>query len=203
MVKNPTIILLGGASYIGKSTLSLKLGNKLNISQIVDLDVIRAILRAERTYDEDPYLYFCSTTAWKYKGRETKSNVINSFIRYSKSLEKSVKIIIDRSYELGKPTIIEGVHLIPTMYREYGNRINFYRFMLTAQRDLHFANIAARKEEFGGRSVIRFYERFSKARIINDYLIADAYKNRIPCIINTSLKSAEKEIIQIIKNEID
>lgn len=202
MVKNPRIILIVGTSYIGKSTLCLRLGRELNIRQIVDLDVIREIVRNEKSSKEAPYIHLCSTTAWQHGGNESDKNVIFSYLKYCKALEKYVKRIIDRAYILGKDTIIEGVHLVPSFFKKYFNKKNFEMVLLIASEENHFNNIGRRKKEFGGKSVRKYYERLPKARLIQEYLIRDAITNGIPIIENHKLDEAEKDLIKVLnKNE--
>ncbi|MEK6879885.1 MAG: hypothetical protein AABY22_09775 [Nanoarchaeota archaeon] len=62
MIPKPNIILIGGAPYVGKSSISLQLGFTFNIKQIVDIDVIREVLRGIKSKSESPYIHYGSTT---------------------------------------------------------------------------------------------------------------------------------------------
>lgn len=198
MVKNPRIILIGGAPYVGKSTISLHLAKKLNITQVVDTDVIREVLRSERLKKEYPYLFLSSCTAWEHKNKKTKKEIIKACIEYCKILDKSVKRIIDRAYELGKDTIIEGVHILPSSLERYIKKKNFYIFLISCEKERHLRNIKKRKQEFNKRCVKRFYKRFPVARMINEYLKDQAKKYKVNCIDNYSLKKTENKIAGII-----
>lgn len=174
----------------------------MGISQIVDIDVIREVLRGERLKKEDPYLFLSSCTAWERHGENTKERVIESYIKYCQSLDKSIKRIIERAYKLGKDTIIEGVHLLPINFKEYLNKKNFHMIIISCEEERHLENLIKRKKEFNQRPIGKFYKRFPFARIINEYLKEKAKKLNILCIDNYSLKKTEKQIINLVnKNE--
>ena len=203
MTNNPKIILIGGAPYTGKSTTSLMLGNKLNIKQIVDIDVIREVLRGKKTKSKYPYLYYCSTTAWEHKNKiMTKSRLIQGYKNYCKTLYPSIKRIIDRAYVLGKDVIIEGVHILPSLYKNYLKRKNLYIFILFTNGKRHIKNLEQRKEEFRGKRIKIYQKRLPNARIIQEYLIHEAKRNGAPCIDNEILNHSVNNIISKIVGRI-
>ncbi|MBU4502791.1 MAG: hypothetical protein KKA79_09420 [Nanoarchaeota archaeon] len=192
----PKIILLCGATGTGKSTVALELAHKLEIKQIVDIDIIREVLRGERDEKYEPYLFTSSYKAWKIKGDNSDSGVIDSFLKYCKSVESSVKKVIDRVYVLGKDTIIEGVHLVPSSFKEYTNREEIYPFMINYEDpSKHLSNFYARKCEFNGKDVDRFIENFDKIMLIQDYLVKDAQSNGWEQVVNDNLDLVIQKVI--------
>jgi len=183
---------------VGKSALSLELGKKLKISQIVDVDVVREAIRGFSSKNDQPYLYYNSTTAWEHVNDDSEMSVICSFIKYCESILLSIIRIIERAYVLGKDTIIEGVQIIPSFFEEYLKKKNFHLIMVGCSEKNHLLNIARRKKEFGGINPKRFYERFPKARIIQDYLLQDAKTNNVPCVVNCDLVKTRNQILKLL-----
>ncbi|MEK6879902.1 MAG: hypothetical protein AABY22_09860 [Nanoarchaeota archaeon] len=199
MNNNPKIILIGGTSYIGKSTISLQLGFTLNIKQIVDIDTIRDVLRGELSKKQSPYLHYCSTTAWQYTTKEmTKKDLTQGYEKYCKIMLPHVRRIIKVAKLMGKDTIIEGVHIIPKLYKNYTKRRNVYLIILKASEENHWENLKRRREEFRGKRMEKYKKRFPYARIIQDYLISEAKKYKIDLINNEEINTTAKEIMKII-----
>lgn len=201
MAKNPRIILIYGAPYVGKSTISVALAKRLNIRQVVDLDVVREVLRGERSKKEDPFLFLSACTAWKYNYEKTERNIINSYIQYCKTIEKSIKRIIEMAYSLGKDTIIEGVHILPSSFYPYLQKKNFHMILVLCEKTRHLKNISQRKIEYNNHSIKQYYDRLPVAFSINDYLKDQAKKYNLIYVINNFLKSTENKIMKIMKNE--
>jgi len=199
MVKNPRIILIAGSSLAGKSSAALELGAELSITQIVDVDVIREVLRGEYTKKNNPYLFYSSCNAWEYEGDDNPEHIIRAYLKYSETIKKSINRVIDRAYVLGKDVIIEGVHLAPSLFKEYSKNKNFHILLLDIGESRYLSNVKKRQCEFNGREVKRFEERLSKAMIIRRYLLDEAKIYGIPIVVNNSIKQVVEEMVRIIK----
>jgi 2-phosphoglycerate kinase len=198
-MQKPRIILINGAPGIGKSTVGLELAYQLGIKQIVDVDVIREVLRGQFSPDEKPYLHKSSCSAWKVTGEETKENIIASFLKYCEALKPSIERILNRADVLGKDMILEGVHLVPSMYAKYLEDNRTDHFLIYGEEcEAHKNNFYSRESEFNGRSVQRFLNQFDNMRLINDYLQEDARLNNSTIISNTGLEETIKKIREVV-----
>lgn len=107
MERIPLIIFISGTGFVGRSNLSFRLGERLNISTILQTDIVCGL----------------TTNSGDHLGRElwyTKHKSINDFMDI---YHKSCKIAIDgiegdiyKTLTDGKPLIVEGVHLDPTLF---------------------------------------------------------------------------------------
>lgn len=61
----PIIIILGGTSGTGKSTLSSIIAEQLNIKNVISTDHIRHIMRNFISQQEQPVLFASTYDAWK------------------------------------------------------------------------------------------------------------------------------------------
>lgn len=60
------IILLGGTSGTGKSTLSALIAEQFNIKNVISTDHIRHIMRNFTSKEDSPVLFASTYDAWKY-----------------------------------------------------------------------------------------------------------------------------------------
>ncbi|MGH2769233.1 MAG: ATP cone domain-containing protein, partial [Actinomycetota bacterium] len=59
----PLVILLGGATGVGKSTVATQLATRLGITRVISTDAIREVLRAAFSEEVMPVLYVSSFNA--------------------------------------------------------------------------------------------------------------------------------------------
>jgi hypothetical protein len=103
----PLIIFLSGTGFLGKSNLAFQLGERLNISTILQTDIVCAL----------------TSQSGDHLGRQlwyTRHNSLDDFMRVYDELSEIatngiegdiVKTLVD-----GKPLIVEGIHLDPDRY---------------------------------------------------------------------------------------
>ncbi|KUF80579.1 Nuclease [Phytophthora nicotianae] len=105
----PLLIMLAGTACIGKSTLATKLADRLNLSSVLQTDLIFELM--------------CN-----FSGQEKTSYIMTKFqstddliAEYQKECEvvrKGVKSDIDKCLKDGKSLIIEGFHIDPRLYQK-------------------------------------------------------------------------------------
>jgi len=100
----PRLVLIGGVTGVGKSTIATQLANKSGINRIISTDAIREVMRV---LSEDEALHRSSFS----KG-ETGDAVLD-WEDTCRAVEPGVKATIDRARREGIDLILEGVHLIP------------------------------------------------------------------------------------------
>ena len=107
MERIPLIIFISGTGFIKRSNLSFRLGERLNISTILQTDIVCGL----------------TTNSGDHLGRElwyTKHKNVDEFMDiYHKSCVIATNGIEGDIYKTltdGKPLIIEGIHLDPTLF---------------------------------------------------------------------------------------
>jgi 2-phosphoglycerate kinase len=111
----PLIILIGGASGVGKTTLAISLANLLDIPRVVATDDIRQILRLTLAEDFMPVVHKSSYDAASAIGKSSQQGdpVIASYREQVRIVGVGVRAIITRCIEENTSVIIDGVHLLP------------------------------------------------------------------------------------------
>lgn len=148
--RRPVIVLLGGASGTGKSTLSSLLASRLGISSMLSTDSIRHILRNVLQRESDPIL-FCSTyeagNLVKTEGLTPKQACIQGYLEQCNKVYEYLESVIEGYHHRGESIVIEGVHLhvgvIKKLMKKFNSCIPFI---------IMIKNIKKHKERFAVRS---------------------------------------------------
>ncbi|XP_011018342.1 PREDICTED: uncharacterized protein LOC105121415 isoform X2 [Populus euphratica] len=105
----PLVILVCGPACVGKSTIATQLAQRLNLPNVLQTDMVYELLR---TSTDAP---LASTPVW---AREFSSSeeLITEFCRECRIVRKGLAGDLKKAMKDGKPIIIEGIHLDPSIY---------------------------------------------------------------------------------------
>lgn len=105
----PLVILVCGTACTGKSTIATQLAQRLNLPNVLQTDMVYELLR---TSTDAP---LASTPVWE---REFSSSeeLIKEFCRECRIVRKGLAGDLKKAMKDGKPIIIEGIHLDPSIY---------------------------------------------------------------------------------------
>ncbi|KDP24670.1 hypothetical protein JCGZ_26448 [Jatropha curcas] len=105
----PLVILVCGTACVGKSTIATQLAQRLNLPNVLQTDMVYELLR---TSTDAP---LASTPVW---ARDFKSSeeLITEFCRECRIVRKGLAGDLKKAMKDGKPIIIEGIHLDPSIY---------------------------------------------------------------------------------------
>lgn len=117
----PLILLLGGVTGSGKSTIATELNFRLDVARTQSTDMIREIIRSYITLDVAPTLQYSSFEAWKglpavdNKGRRATDNpVVTGFLSQFSVVKPALDAAITRAIQEQEHLILEGVHVVPS-----------------------------------------------------------------------------------------
>lgn len=107
--RNWTVLLIGGASGTGKSSLAYALARFYEVS-VLEIDDIGQALKAMTTKETLPETHYFSGVNWKEIGADKNVDWLK---RVSKEMIPALKAIIENHLEGNIPVIIEGDFLDP------------------------------------------------------------------------------------------
>ncbi|MBP3226699.1 MAG: 2-phosphoglycerate kinase, partial [Methanobrevibacter sp.] len=117
--KKPLIILIGGASGVGTSSMAFELANRLRLKNLISTDMIREVMRKIVSKELSPVIHKSSFDA--HEAIRTPSiridSIVEGFISHVEVVNVGIEAIIERSVKEGISTIIEGVHVVPGFIR--------------------------------------------------------------------------------------
>lgn len=190
------IILLGGSSGTGKSTLASLVASRLGIPTVLSTDSIRHIMRNFMSREENPIL-FCSTyeTA-KFVPEDPdnplpeKKRVLAGFHQQCQYVHPHLMNVIDKLVGQNDNVVIEGVHLtvdfLMSVMKKYPFCIPFV---------VHIKNKEKHKERFAVRSkhmtleprYNKYISCFNNIRVIHKHFVKKAEKRLIPRVDNSNV----------------
>jgi 2-phosphoglycerate kinase len=205
--QRPIIILIGGGTGIGTSTLAMRLAWLLEINHTVGTDAIREVVRQFVNDNISPLLHVSSfrTASLVKHVHSPHERLVYGFTAQSKKVLTGIEAIIKRSISENLSTVIEGIHLIPGEMKfldAYRKKAMIIEIMLDVdQVSTHRAHLLRRHKEKAARNKEKYLDYFKEIRLIRDYLVKQAKKNRVSVIENYDMREAEKAVLNKIYNQ--
>ena len=117
-VSRPMIVLIGGPTGVGKTSVSVALANLLKISRLTSTDEIRHIMRLMIGSDLMPALHASSFAAGNLANLKVPDNmdpIIFGFREQATRVCVGARAAIERAIEENESMIMDGVHLLPEL----------------------------------------------------------------------------------------
>ena len=186
--KKPLIILIGGASGVGTSSMAFELANRLRLKNLISTDMIREVMRKIVSKELSPVIHKSSFDAYQSIRIPSISvdSVIEGFISHVDVVNVGIEAIIERSVKEGISTIIEGVHVVPGFIRkDLMDNNNIIMFTLTVDdEETHKQRFYSRcRQPWVKRSLEHYMNNFDTIRKTQNFLVDQAKINNT-CVIN-------------------
>ncbi|CAB49072.1 2-phosphoglycerate kinase [Pyrococcus abyssi] len=196
-MKVPLLILLGGPTGVGKSTIATELAFRLGIRSVIGTDSIREVLRKVITPELLPTIHTSTFLAWKeIKGTTSGSPIIAGFESQVSAVAVGVNAIIERAKREGLNAIIEGIHVVPGFVDVKGEMTFMYMIVARSREDLE-ARFYERTR-YSKRSANYYISHLDEIMEIQRYLIERARKFGVPVIENIELEKTIRAIMEDI-----
>ncbi len=205
----PLIILIGGATGTGKSTLATQLAHRLGITRVVSTDAVREVLRSAFTEQMFPTLYASSFDADKAVRQpmpQSADKLILGFREQAAAVAVGAQALIDRAIEEGTDMILEGAHLVPGFLQgiESDQAVVVPLLVTVEDEDLHRSHFYVRSRETRNRPGDRYLASFAKIRKLQKYMISSALMRGVPTVENYDLDQALSDVIDhVVKRALD
>ena len=110
----PIIVLIGGSTGTGKSTLAAEVAHRLGITRVASTDFIRQTMRAFFSKEFMPTIHYSSFEAGEgVDGDVTGDPTILGFVDQCRHVCVGVEAAMERAFAEGWSMVLEGVHLVP------------------------------------------------------------------------------------------
>ncbi|MBA2425921.1 MAG: 2-phosphoglycerate kinase [Actinobacteria bacterium] len=194
----PLIILIGGATGVGKSTIATQLASRLGITRVVSTDAVREVLRSAFTSEMFPTLYSSSFEADKAVRQpipHSGDRLIIGFREQAAAVAVGAQALIDRALAEGTDMILEGAHLVPGFLQSFNSdKAVIVSLLVTVDdEELHRSHFYRRARD--SRPVDRYLRSFDKIRRIQRYMTSSAAMRGVPTISNCDVDHALSEIV--------
>lgn len=203
-LEKPIIILIGGSTGVGKSTIATILANRLNITRVASTDAIREVMRASVPEKLISSLKGSSYNAYKNltfppSGAEP---VILGFREQVLAVNVGIEAIIERNILEKSDTIIEGAHVVPGYLNlnEYSSRAIVQQIVISVpDKEVHKEHFTKRTVETqGSRPMHRYIKHIDKIMMIQDYIEKLAKEKNVRIIENYNLDNVVNGVLELI-----
>ncbi len=200
----PLVVLIGGATGVGKSTMATQLAARLGIVRVVATDAVREVMRAMLTSKLMPTLYtssFNADSALREPPPRPADKVIVGFREQTAAVAVGVQALIKRAVVEGTSAVIEGAHVVPGFFDldPYEGKVLAVPVVVTVEdEDLHRSHFVARSTDSSARPMDRYVTGFANIRRVQKYIKSQALTHGIPIIPNYSLDQALSNLIDLV-----
>ena len=197
----PIIVLIGGSTGTGKSTVAAEVAHRLGITRVASTDFIRQTMRAFFSREFMPTIHFSSFEAGGAVDDDvTGDPTIAGFVDQCRHVCVGVEAAIERSLQEGWSMVLEGVHLVPGLLpAEVEGALIAHVVVEIADEEVHRVHFHVRDVTTGGiRAMDKYLERIDDIRRIQTYIVGRARREGVPVVENANVERTIDEVIEIV-----
>lgn len=197
----PVIVVLGGTTGAGKTSIALEVALRLGIRRVLSTDSIRQVMRLMLSSELAPALHVSSFDAHRVLGLEVPraSRVVEGFLQQTSTVSVGVRAMLDRAVEEHTSLVLDGVSIVPGQidldaYAEHAHVIP----LLVARLDEQAfrSHFRSRGSEGGRRGMKRYLQNFDAILEIQNQLLEFADHHDVPIVDNGSVESSVRLVIR-------
>ena len=137
----PIVVLVGGATGTGKSTIATEVAHRLGITRLASTDFIRQTMRAFFSRELMPSVHYSSFEAGlgltKAEEDEAGDPMLLGFLEQTRRVLVGVEAAVDRSLTERWSMVLEGVHLVPGMLSRHEGALFVECVVAITDEDVH------------------------------------------------------------------
>jgi 2-phosphoglycerate kinase len=200
----PLVVLIGGATGVGKSTIATQIAARLGIVRVIPSDAVREVMRGLFSRELMPTLYtssFDADSALREPPTRTVDRVIVGFREQTAAVAVGLRALIERSAVEGTSVIIEGAHVVPGFLDldAFGDRVVAVPLIVTVEdEELHRTHFAARSADSASRPFERYLRNFDNIRRVQKYVRSQALSHDWPVIASHNLDQTIAAVIDLV-----
>lgn len=205
----PLVVLIGGTTGVGKSTMASQMANRLGIYRLTSTDTVRQVMRAFFSADLMPaihYSSFDSAAAVSIPVPEETDLTTAGFIEQVKAVRVGIEAVVGRAVEEKQSIVVEGVHLVPGSLKQerWGDAIVVEFVVTVSDARRHHDHFTVRDWQTGGRRPFRKYvEQFGEIRRIQEYIVLRAHQYGVRVLENDRFDDAVMEGMDDVLRRVD
>jgi 2-phosphoglycerate kinase len=202
------VVLVGGTTGVGKSTIATEIAHRLGITRIVSTDSIREVMRGIFAKDLMPAIYESSFNAWRglrVPVPHGANPVIVGFREQTAVVATGIKSLIERAAVEGVSMVIEGVHLVPGYIdpSQFKNASVVQLLIGVEDEEAHRSHFYIREIQTDGmRPFEKYRANFGNIRLLGRYIEDLAREHGIPIVYSHQLDRTVAEVLELVVNTV-
>ena len=197
----PVIVLVGGATGTGKSTVATEAAYRLGITRVTSTDFVRQTMRAFFSQEFMPSIHYSSfeAAAGLREPEQADDPVLAGFLEQTRNVLVGVRASIERALEEGWSMVLEGVHLVPGMLPRIDGALVVQCVLAIEDEEEHSTHFMVRDAGLDGlRPHQKYIERLDDIRRIQEHIVRRARRHRVPVITNTDMREAIDAVLELV-----
>jgi 2-phosphoglycerate kinase len=205
----PLLLLVGGATGTGKSTIATEAAHRLGITRVTSTDFIRQTMRAFFSEEFMPSVHYSSFEArlalTRAEEEESGDAAILGFLDQTRNVIVGVQAALERAATERWSMVLEGVHLVPGMVvTDVPHAFVVQCVIAIEDENLHRSHFWVRDYATEGlRPLEKYLDSLPQIREIQDYLVERARRHDVPVIVNDSFDSAIADVMDLVLRRAD
>jgi 2-phosphoglycerate kinase len=193
---SPTlVVLIGGGTGVGKSTVASELAGELGITRVSSTDFIREILRSVVPETMAPELARSSFEL----DQGAAPTAHSEFERQAQQVLVGVRAEIERAVREGTSLILEGIHLLPGLVDlgAASESVAVHVILSLGDRDDLVGRLEARADE-SERPAERYEDGLEAICELQAHLVSTARRTGVPVIENRQVDATVRVMRHLI-----
>jgi 2-phosphoglycerate kinase len=195
----PLVVMIGGASGVGKTSVGVALANLLRISRVASTDEIRQVMRLMISQDLMPAIHASSFAAWEHAPEtvtEDVDPVIFGFREQVARVAVGVRAAVDRAIEENVSLILDGVHLLPDLLQlgEMKDKALFVSANLFLPDQGPFTERFEQRGSLSSRKKHRYLSHMKDILKLQQHILEVGEAHDVPAFENTDLDDTVQSI---------
>jgi 2-phosphoglycerate kinase len=208
-VDEPLLLLIGGATGTGKSTIATEVAHRLGITRVTSTDFVRQTMRAFFSEEFMPSVHYSSFEArlalTRAEEEESGDAALLGFLDQTRNVLVGVQAALERAATERWSMVLEGVHLVPGMVGgTFPGAFVVQCLVAIEDENLHRSHFWVRDYATEGlRPLDKYLDALPQIRLIQDYLVERARRYDVPVIVNDSLERAIAAVLDLVLQRAD
>src|SRR5207249_1125280 len=193
----PIVLLIGGATGTGKSTVATEIAYRLGITRVTSTDFVRQTMRAFFSHEFMPSIHYSSFEAG-LAVPDADDPLVAGFLEQSRQVLVGVRASIERALQEGWSMVLEGVHLVPGLLPAELENVLVSACILQISDETAHAQHFFTRESGANRPMAKYLDRFEEIRRLQRCLVARADREGVPVIENENANRATAAVAELV-----
>ena len=193
----PIVILVGGATGTGKSTVATEIAYRLGITRVTSTDFIRQTMRAFFSHEFMPAIHYSSFEAG-LAVPDADDPLVAGFLEQSRNVLVGARASLERALEEGWSMVLEGVHLVPGLLPTALETALVSGCVLQISDETAHAQHFFARESGTDRPMAKYLDRFDEIRRLQRYIVGRAEREGVAVIENENADRATAAVAELV-----
>jgi 2-phosphoglycerate kinase len=200
--ETPLIVLIGGSTGTGKSTVAVEVARYLGITRVASTDIIRQTMRAFFSSQFMPTIHYSSFEAGEaVRGEAAGDPTIVGFVDQCQHVCVGVEAAIRRAIAEGWSMVLEGVHVVPGLLPLKFDDATVVQVVVEVRDvELHRKNFHMRDAATKGtRSKNKYLARLDEIRRIQEHIAIAAREHEVAVVDNIDVDRTITKLVELVR----